>query len=394
MPAIYEMARRFVLPTNQPRYAQIEGPRDCNKSCGYCDVSKQYNRVKESSLVETFHKVDWLYNQGVRMLTDVGGETLAPVVYKTDEGAVLTYQRGEDFIHNHGRGKIPDARFITKDELSFYEHTREVVRYAHEKGIVVGIVTNGDFANEQMIRELSQAGLDSLSISLHELTKEKLDKRIHLAQIAARAKVIPTINVVLTTGTADIMPGIAAYTTRNGIPFAFGIVQEKGGGFSKINKKSLLPSIEEQQKVFSALLRLKLFGFVRSSNGYMKNASNYYPNDWTCNPETDSFIHIDALNNINVCQDVRTGIQVGEIESLSDKRWRETKRILVRDCGNCLYQCYYDAQHPDVLGHVPFAGVAMLIKTGRADIAEKWGRIAVEVSKKLEKEVDWNLRLL
>lgn len=392
MSALYEVAQRFILP-NQHRYAQIEGLRDCNRKCGYCNVPNQYDRERESPLEETFRKIDFLHTEGFRLLTYVGGETLAPAIYKTDQGVDVTYQKGEDFVNDHGRDEISRAKFITRDGLTFYEHTREVVRYAHEKGIVIGIVTNGDFTNGQMIHELAEAGLDTLSFSIHSLTKQQLDERIQLAQIAARAKIIPTINVVLTTKTAAIMPGIAAYTVRNGIPFSFGIVQEKGGGFSKKNTGSLLPSPEEQKKVFSALLRLKLFGFVRPSMGYMKTAPNHYPNNWSCNPEIDSFIHIDSLNNINVCQDVRTGIKLGEIGSLSDNRWRENKRVLVKNCGNCLYQCYYDTQHPDPIGHIPFAGVAMLIKGGRADVAEKWGKIAVELSKKMDKEVDWNLKM-
>lgn len=64
---------------------------------------------------------------------------------------------------------------------------------------------------------------------------------------------------------------------------------------------------------------------------------------------------------------------------------------MVENCGNCLYQCYYDCENPDIVGHIPFAGVAILIKTGNANIAEKWGRFAVEVSERLERNVDWEI---
>ncbi len=360
MKELLQMAGNFLRPDTQ-RYAVLEGNRDCNRRCGYCNVPNQYSREIESSLEETLQKVDWLYNNGFRFFSYIGGETLA---YKP---------------------------FVTKEGLTFFDHTREVVKHAHNKGMVVGVVTNGDFVNERMIQELSDVGLDSLTFSLHSLTRDQLNERVNLARATAEAKIVPAINVVLTTRSADVMPGIAAYTARNGIPFSFGLVQEKGGGFSRKNKSSILPTVEEQQKVFSALLRLKQFGFVRSGKSYMQHAADYYPNNWRCNSEKDSFIHLDAVGNVNVCSDVRTGIKVCELDLLTSDKWRDTKKILVNDCGNCLYQCFYDAENPDPIGHIPFAGVAMLIKTGNSGLAEKWGKFAVEVSRKLERDVNWEL---
>lgn len=360
MKELLQMARRFVK-TDSQRYATLEGNRDCNRQCSYCDVPNRYTREGESSLDDTFRKIDWLYDQGFRLISYIGGEPLAPGPY------------------------------ITKEGMSFFDHTREVVRYAHKKGAVIGVTTNGDFVTEHMIRDLAETGLDSLTFSLHSLSREQVEQRVNLARAAAQAKIIPTVNTVLTTRSADIMPALAAYVAKNGVPFSFGLVQEKGGGFSRKNRISLVPPLEEQKRVFHALLRLKHFGFVRSSSGYLKHAVDYYPNNWRCNPSQDSFIHIDAVGNVNVCSDVRTGIKVGELGSLSDGRWRDTKKTLVESCGNCLYQCYYDSENPDTVGHIPFAGVAMLIKTGNAGIAEKWGQFAVEVSKRMERNVNWEL---
>lgn len=64
--------------------------------------------------------------------------------------------------------------------------------------------------------------------------------------------------------------------------------------------------------------------------------------------------------------------------SLSDSTWRETKHVLVENCGNCLYQCYYEAKNTDLRGDIPMFGVMMLIKTGNAHLAEKLGKFAVE----------------
>ncbi len=361
MSELLRFAKNFAF--GKQRYAQLQGNTDCNRDCSYCDVPNGYNREKELSLQATCNEIDFLHKNGFGFLTYLGGETLAP------------------------------EPFVTREGLTFRDHTLNVVKYAHNKGMAVGIVTNGDFVNNKVINDLKKAGLDSLSFSLHSFTREQLDTRIDLARAAAQAKIIPTINLVLTTKSAEHIPAIAAHTAKSGIPFSFGLVHEKGGGFSKKHRISLIPPVEVQKKVFLALLRLKTFGFIKGSRGYMQNALQYYPNNWKCNPKADSFIHLDAMGNVNVCQDVRTGIQVAQLESLSAPNWRSTKKILVENCGNCLYQCYFDFENQDILGHIPFAVIALLIRSGKADVAEKIGKYAVEASKKLEQSVNWDLQI-
>lgn len=343
------------------RFANFEGNRGCNRRCEYCDVPENYDPEQELTVKETLQVIDWLHNQGYRLISWVGGEPLAP--------------------------------FITKEGESFFDHSRQLIQHATAKGMIFNLTTNGDYLTGDKVEQLKRAGLQSLTLSLHTFTKPALDHLIKGAKMVAQARIVPTINVVLTTKTAEIVPGLAAETARNGIPFSGGLVQEKGGGFSKTSKESLLPSLEEQIKIFRALLRLKSFGFIRPGRGYLENAPDYYPNNWRCDPENDAFIHIGSGGIVNVCSDVRTGLTVAELDMLSNPRWREEKRVLVRDCGGCLYQCYYDAQNPTFQGEVAFTGVALLIKAGQARLARKWGEFAVEACKKLETGVDWNLDL-
>jgi MoaA/NifB/PqqE/SkfB family radical SAM enzyme len=284
---------------------------------------------------------------------------------------------------------------MTKEGIPFAEHTLRVVNHAANKGMATNVITNGDYVTRDYIKALKKAGLDSLSFSLHTYSKAGLNHLMAGARMAAEEAIIPTVTAVFTSKRAEQFPGIAAEVARNGVLFGFGIVQEKGGGFSTIPKEgSLIPSVDQQKEVFRALLRLKTFGMVRNNRRYMNNIPEYPNNSWTCNPDTDTFIHLGAEGKINVCTDVRTNFTTADIPLLSESQdWRDIKEIKVQNCGDCTYSCYFEAQNQDVVGDLPMLGVMAIIKSGNAHLAEKWGQFAVDTSKRLEKSVNWNLNI-
>lgn len=59
------------------RLAIMEGPTNCNRACGYCDVPKRWDADKASTLSEALGQVDRIYEEGYRVLNYVGGEPLA-----------------------------------------------------------------------------------------------------------------------------------------------------------------------------------------------------------------------------------------------------------------------------------------------------------------------------
>lgn len=291
-------------------------------------------------------------------------------------------------------GGEPFAPFKTKEGISFAEHTTEVVNYATRKGMVVSVTTNGDFVDEDTVISLKEAGLDAMSFSLHTYSKPGLNHIVEGARLAAKHKIIPSMQVVFTSERTSKIPGIAAHVAEQGILFSVGIAQEKGGGFSTARKeKSIVPTVEEQKEVLGALLKLKKFGFVRDNRNYLTQAPSYPNNSWTCDPGRDTFIHIGAGEKLDVCSDVRTNINIGEIDDLQSERWRDLKKDLVANCGNCMYGCYYEAQNPSLVGDLPTMFVMALIKTGNVKLAEKIGQYAVSRLKRNPKGVNWNLQI-
>ena len=339
--------KEFLSP-NGKRLALLEGPSGCNRSCSYCTVPQRWNAEKASTLNQTRSQIDWLYNQGFRALQYVGGEPLTP------------------FIR-------------TKEGLTFQQHTLGVVEYAsRERGMLVNVTTNGDYVDEGVLKKLKQAGVDTLTFSLHSDNEAGIRKIIKGAKMAAEAKIPPIVSVVFTSDRTDSIPEIAQRCAENGIIFATTVVQEYGGGFSAIPQQSQIPTIEQQKKVFQKLKKLKEAGFIRNNINYLEHATDFPNNSWKCDPDKDSFISIqgEGQGKISVCSEVHTGFKVGEI-NLGDKKWRKEKQQLVHNCNNCLYSCTFESQNPNLMGDFATLAVMSHIKAGNVEAMRALGKRAI-----------------
>ena len=71
-------AKDVAFPKKGRRLALMEGPADCNRSCSYCIVPQRWNAERASTLDQGRKQVDWLHDQGYRILNYFGGEPLSP----------------------------------------------------------------------------------------------------------------------------------------------------------------------------------------------------------------------------------------------------------------------------------------------------------------------------
>ena len=244
--------------------------------------------------------------------------------------------------------------------------------------MLVNVTTNGDYVNEDILRELKQAGLDTLTFSLHSDNEPGLRRIIKGARMAAEATIPPIVSVVFTSDRTDAIPEIAERCAENGIIFATTIVQEYGGGFSAVPVESKIPTVDQQRKVFERLRKLKQAGFIRNNINYLEHATDFPNNSWKCDPNKDSFISVqgEGQGKISVCSEVHTGFKVGEI-NLKDKEWRKEKQDLVHNCGNCLYSCTFESQNPDLVGDFAVLSVMSHIRAGNVDAVRSLGERAV-----------------
>lgn len=358
---VYNIAKQW-SSANGHRLATLEGPRDCNRSCRSCAVPMHYDRDTEMTVSQICQAIDWVYLQGYRNLSHLGGELLI-------------------------EPNVSDLyRFVTKEGMTFFEQTLKVINYAARKGMGVNVTTNGDYVDDNKIQALKHAGLDTLTFSLHSYTPSALQHLIKCAKLAAEAGIVPTIHAVFTSENAEQLPIIAYEVARHGIFFGIGLVQEKGNEFStQPQGLSLVPSIDQQKTVFQALLRLKMFGLVRNSKSYLSEAEEYYPNDWQCNQDNDPFIYIGADGRLGVCSDIRTDLHVADISTLDSGKWRDIKRAKIKSCGNCLYHCYYELENPELVWDIPMVSLGLCIVGGHADLAKKWGNYVVNAINEVNK---------
>lgn len=356
----FSLLREFSRP-NGRRFAALEFNRGCNRECPECKVPSLYKREEELTLVQTFKAVDFVKDHGYPLVTCLGGESLAP--------------------------------FKTKEGLSFAEHTLQVVNYASSRGIMTNVVTNGDYLSEPMMRALKDAHLGSLSLSFHSSTRAGLNHLIEYGRLAAQAGIIPVITTVINSKNARMIPGIASYVVEKGIIFGFGVVQAKNK-FLSSGRDDFIPSTKQLEEMASALLGLKTFGFIRNNRSYLRNVAQFHPQNFVCNPNNDVFIHIGAGGSLDVCSDIRTEHKIVDVKSLKEsEKWREAKRVGVKDCGGCSYHCYIETENPNVLGDIPMFAVGLLIKSGRSNLVKKLGKVAVDISKQ-KIDVNWNLTLV
>src|SRR3990172_4461579 len=91
---IFSAGSKF-LTSHGHRIVTMEQTRYCNRRCPYCEVPNLYNPQEELTIAESKNLVDRLYDWGYRALSYLGGEPL--------------------------------SRQLTKEGVSIWEHTLEVV---------------------------------------------------------------------------------------------------------------------------------------------------------------------------------------------------------------------------------------------------------------------------
>jgi MoaA/NifB/PqqE/SkfB family radical SAM enzyme len=235
---------RGLVHTAHPLLVQIIPIRRCNIDCGYCNEYDKVSAPVPTDVME--RRIDKLAELGT---------------------SVVAFSGGEPMLH-------PDL-----DRL---------IRQIRSRGMMAGLITNGYFLVPKRIKELNDAGLDFLQISIDNVEPDDVSKKSlrvldkKLQDLKTHATFDVNINSVLGGG---IKNPEDARTINNrarelGFSTSIGIIHDGAG--------RLMPLASTERKVYddvSAAINGPLQVFKNLYSGirsFQDNLADGKPNEWRC----------------------------------------------------------------------------------------------------------------
>jgi MoaA/NifB/PqqE/SkfB family radical SAM enzyme len=240
---LYRLARelrmigRGLVSTDHPILAHLVVTRRCNLACAYCN---EYDHSSQPVPLETLvRRVDHLAGLGTGIVTLSGGE---PLMHPLIEG---------------------------------------VIRRVRSHRMLAGMITNGYLLTEARIRQLNDAGLDHLQISIDNVkpgpvskkSLKVLDRKLQLLSEWADFHV----NINSVVGTGDSVPADALAIASRAIELGFtstvGLLHDASG--------HMMPLSPRERQVFSQIHAMAKKSYSRF-NDFQENIAGGKPNNWRC----------------------------------------------------------------------------------------------------------------
>jgi MoaA/NifB/PqqE/SkfB family radical SAM enzyme len=273
-----------------PVVAQIVPTRRCNLSCSYCN---EYDQTSDPvPAAEMFRRIDRLAALGTGIITLSGGEP-------------LLHPQAEDLIARIRAGRA-----------------------------IATLITNGYLLTRDRIARLNAAGLDSLQISIDNVTPDEVSKKSlkvldqKLRWLAAEADFQVTVNAVIGGGIRN--PEDALIVARRARELGFqstvGIIHETGGHIRPLSA----PEQAILQEV-SALDR-PVFSFDRYSR-FQETLARGEPYEWHCRAGS-RYLYVCEDGLVHYCSQQRgfPGIPLSEYTVEDLRRERETVKSCAPYC--------------------------------------------------------------
>jgi MoaA/NifB/PqqE/SkfB family radical SAM enzyme len=235
---------RGLTNTAHPLLVQIVPIRRCNIDCGYCN---EYDKISPPVPTETMRRrIDKLAALGT---------------------SVVAFSGGEPMLH-------PDL-----DAL---------IRRIRSHGMMAGLITNGYFLLPKRIRDLNDAGLDFLQISIDNVEPDEVSKKSlrlldkKLQHLREHASFDVNINSVLGGGIKDPEDARVINTRARQLGFStsIGIIHDGSGRL-----KPLGPSERKVYDEVSASIKGRwqvLQNLYSGITSFQDNLADGQPNDWRC----------------------------------------------------------------------------------------------------------------
>jgi MoaA/NifB/PqqE/SkfB family radical SAM enzyme len=233
----FRMIAKGLSSTDHPILAHLIPIRRCNLSCTYCN---EFDDHSPPVPIDTMlHRVDCLAALGTTVITISGGEPL------------------------------------------LHPHLDRIIARMRRQGMIAGMITNGYLLTVDRIRQLNDAGLDHMQISIDNVMPDEVSKKSlkvldkKLLLLSQHAEFHVNINSVVGGGIRN--PNDALAVSRRALALGFtstvGIIHDGGG--------QLRPLGEREREVYSAIKNLAKRSYAQV-NYFQDAIAQGRSFDWRC----------------------------------------------------------------------------------------------------------------
>jgi len=306
-----------------PVWAHLYVTRRCNLHCSYCGVRDPQKKDLPTHKVKK--TVDKMYQLGVRFISFFGGE---PTLRK-------------DFP--------------------------EIVEYAHAKGMITHVSTNGMLLDDMYIERIAKAGVDIINVSIDSIAafdgSEKSyqqGKALLERLIAARSMYSFEIqsNLVLTARNLKSVVPVIKELTSSGIALSLAIIDKIQDMRSQVDSALFFRTESQKQELYRIIRYVIL---LKRSGVRLLDPLQYYYDlithlnggvEWYCCAGEYS-VSVDVDNRIQLCAGMPSeDIDIMRLDSKSYRAkvmplFRQRMRSCKPTCFSCcLYDTSYCIKHP------------------------------------------------
>src|SRR5262249_37342635 len=195
------MIAKALLFTGHPILAHVVPIRRCNLSCTYCNEFDDISQpVQEKVMLD---RIDRLADLGLTILVISGGEPL------------------------------------------LHPRLDNIIAHARKRGILIGLITNGYLLTVERIKQLNDAGLDHMQISIDNIQPDEVSKKSlkvldkKLQMLADHARFGVNVNSVIGGGIKN--PDDALVVSRRaaelGLTTTLGIIHDGRGQLKRLSDR-------------------------------------------------------------------------------------------------------------------------------------------------------------
>lgn len=289
------MIARGLASKDHPIQAHIIPMRRCNLSCSYCNEYDDFSQPVP--LEEMYRRIDKLAALGTTLITISGGETL------------------------------------------LHPQLDEIIRRIRSHAIIAGLITNGYLLTPQRIRQLNEAGLDHLQISIDNVQPDEVSKKSlkvldkKLQWLREHADFHVNINSVIGAGVRNQWDAvtIGKRAVELGFTSTVGIIHDGTG--------QLKPLSDEAQTVFAEMKKLGKHSYARF-NQFQDNIALGLPNHWRCRAGS-RYLYICEDGLVHYCSQQRgyPAIPLADYTVVDIKREYFTEKSCAPNCTiSCVHQ--------------------------------------------------------